>query len=254
MPAIGLIRFRFDTMVPAMPSRIGIIGDIHAEHEHLERALAFLASHGVDTVIATGDVADGRGCLETCIELLETHSVLTVRGNHDRWVLEHKARHVPNAHLKDELSEASIRFLENLPQERRLATPRGTLMLCHGVGTNDLRKVWPGTERMAPQRSHELDTLLADGTVTMMVNGHVHYRTLIHFEALTLLNAGTLKGDHRPGFSVLDLEADYVESFEFQTQGLSCVKRQAFFAKPHHRVFASTQHFDGAWDPVTLYA
>ena len=241
-------------MVPAMPSRIGIIGDIHAEHEHLARALTFLDGHGVDAVLSTGDVADGRGCLETCIELLEAYAVLAVRGNHDRWVLEQKARHVANANLRDDLSDKAVTYLEALPQERRLCTPRGTLLLCHGVGTNDLRKVWPGTERLAPQRSPELDTLLTSGEVRIMVNGHVHYRTLIHFEALTLLNAGTLKGDHRPGFSVLDLDQDYVESFEFDGDGLTSVKRQPFFARPHHRVFASTQHFDGAWEPVTLYA
>lgn len=86
-----------------------------------------------------------------------------------------------------------------------------------------------------------------------MVNGHMHYRTLIHFDALTLLNAGTLRGDHHPGFSVLDLDENIVRGFELFPQ-IHEVKALPLTPERHTRVFANTQHFDGAWEPVTLYA
>jgi len=40
------------------PSRIGLIGDVHAEDEALELALRVFADAGVDVVMAVGDIVD----------------------------------------------------------------------------------------------------------------------------------------------------------------------------------------------------
>jgi predicted phosphodiesterase len=237
----------------AMLSRIGIIGDVHAEHQHLETALKHLIDQQVDVIVCTGDLVDGKGDVDACIELLKAFNVHTVRGNHDRWVLEDKARHVPNAHLRIHLQDNSLEFLATLPQQIDLHTTSGRLMLCHGVGNNDLQKVWPGTARMPAERSLRLDNIIAQGQYNFMVNGHVHYRTLIHFEALTLLNAGTLRGDHHPGFSLLDLDDNVVHGFELEP-AVHEVKTLALNPHSSARVFKDTQHFDDAWEPVTLYA
>ncbi len=236
-----------------MVTRIGIIGDVHAEHERLAQALRFLEREGVDTVICTGDLADGTGCLDSCVALLKHHDVLTVRGNHDRWVLENKARHIPNAHFLEHLSDLTIAYLQDLPQERHVTTRHGELKLCHGVGSNDLQKIWPGTERMPAERSKRLDEIIDEGRFHLMVNGHVHYRTLIHFHNMTLLNAGTLRGDHRPGFALIDLETEQVHGFELEPE-IHEVKTQSIKPNGGTRVFKNTQHFDDNWEPVTLYA
>ncbi len=236
-----------------MHRRIGIIGDVHAEHRHLDAALTYMASIGVDTIVCTGDLADGRGDLAACVELLQAHAVHTVRGNHDRWVLQGKARHVRDAHLLADLRDHVVAYLANLPQEIHVPTSLGLLKLCHGVGSNDLQKVWPGSERMPAERSTHLDDIIATGEYQLMVNGHMHYRTLIHFDALALLNAGTLRGDHHPGFSVLDLEENIVRGFELEPQ-IHEVKALSLTPERHTRVFTNTQHFDGDWEPVTLYA
>ena len=121
--------------------QLGVIGDLHSEDIRLGRALEFLEHEGACDIICTGDIADGRGCVDTSIRLLRDHGVKTVRGNHDRWLLERKARHVPNAHHRETLNEQSIAFLENLPTQIQLNTIAGSVLLCHGVGDNDLRKV-----------------------------------------------------------------------------------------------------------------
>ncbi len=236
-----------------MLQRIGIIGDVHAEHRHLERALTHLQNCQVDAIVCTGDIVDGDGDVDACVALLQAFRVHTVRGNHDRWVMEHKARHVPNAHLLHELHDNTVEFLLALPQQIDITTSAGALMLCHGVGNNDLQKVWPGTERMPAERSSRLDAIIADGNYSFMVNGHVHYRTLIHFEALTLLNAGTLRGDHHPGFALLDLQQNCVHGFELEPS-VHEVKTLDLAPTSCARVFRDTQHFDDAWEPVTLYA
>ena len=240
-----------------MYKKIGIIGDVHAHHRNLEAALEFLSTQGVDVIICTGDVMDGQGDVEACVELLSGAEVLTVRGNHDRWVLQDKARHVPHAHHRHDLRDSVIEYLQQLPVEVHLETIAGRLMLCHGVARDDLRKVWPGTERMAAERSDALDSLIEEGHLNLMVNGHMHYRTLIHFHGLTLLNAGTIRGDHRPGFSLLDLEDDVVHGYEVFAEAacrVEQVKTLGLSAAANTRVFKDTSHFDDCWDPVTLYA
>ena len=236
-----------------MLSRIGIIGDVHAQDQYLRQALAHLTEAGVDRIICTGDIADGPGNIHACVELLQQYNVHTVRGNHDRWVLQNKARHIPHAHNRDELHQDVLDYLQALPLQIELETELGQLLLCHGVGKNDLQKIWPGTARMPAERSTHLDEIIARGNTPLMVNGHVHYRTLIHFDQLTLLNAGTLSSLHRPGFSLVDLHSNEVHGFELEPV-VHEVKRQPLQPSAHVRIFKNTQHFDDNWQPVTLYA
>ena len=235
-----------------MYTRLGIIGDVHAEDKHLELALSFLEEANVDVLLCTGDIVDGKGNVDRCCDLLSDYAVETVRGNHDRWLLEEKARHVPNAHRIEDISTRTLAYIESLPMQINIETPLGRLMLCHGVADNDLQKIWPGTERMPIERSKKLDEIIASDTYSFIVNGHVHYRTMIHFHTLTLLNAGTLRGDHHPGFSILDCVDGTLTGFEFYPE-LKQV-RQHNLSRPTQQSFANTQDFQGDWQPITLYA
>ncbi len=234
--------------------QLGVIGDLHSEDVRLRQALDFLSNEGTCDIICTGDIADGRGCVDTSIRLLKDHNVKTVKGNHDRWLLENKVRHVPNAHHRETISEASVTFLENLPTQIRLNTIAGSLLLCHGVGENDLRKVWPGTERMPVERSHELDKIIDEGEHRFLINGHVHFKTMIHFHNLTLLNAGTIKGDMWPGFTLIDFDLRLVRAFRFDTDGsVFATKTTKLDPQPNHQVWSNTQSFSGNWDPLLLF-
>ena len=91
--------------------KLGVIGDVHAEHHRLEAALEHLESLDTDAIVCTGDIVDGIGCPNESIKLLDNSAVFTVRGNHDRWILEDKARHIEDAHSVAELSEESLSYL-----------------------------------------------------------------------------------------------------------------------------------------------
>lgn len=235
-------------------TRIGLIGDVHAEDEALLQTLDFLQDQQLDAILCTGDIADGFGDINRCCELLQQHEVITVRGNHDRWLLNDKVRHIENAHCRTELTPENHAYLEALPTSLTFATSHGHAMLCHGVVDDDLAKIWPGSERMPPERSTKLDTLLADNQYHLLLNGHMHYRTLVYFEQLTLLNAGTLRNLHRPGFSTLDFAQDQVTAYEFAEQRCEMVRQ--FNIKPHaqDQVWANSAAFDGQWTPKVLYA
>ena len=188
-----------------------------------------------------------------------------VAGNHDRWLLSDRLRALPDAHQRAEVADHALEFLGGLPATVTLPTIIGDVMLCHGVATNDLRKVWPGTARMGPERSRELDSIIASGATRLVLNGHMHYRVIVNFECLTLINAGTLKQVHRPGVSILDLLDDTVTAYEYDVGGALVPAREQHIHhdRTHHdcthpdrtrRVWRDTQCFDGNWQPVTLYA
>jgi len=235
--------------------RLGVIGDLHAEHERLERVVDWLAGQSVDAIVCTGDIADGRGSLGACCRTLAAADVITVAGNHDRWLLNDRVRHVPLAHLLAELTDDTIQFLHELPRTQRIDTTCGPLLLCHGVGQNDLAQVWPGRRPEEIRRSRALDALIAEGEYRFVINGHMHFRVLMHFHNLTLMNAGTLMGV-RAGVTILDFEAGTTAVFSAADGKRPVHLLEIPLAAEHgaRRVWRDTQEFDGTWEPVLLYA
>ena len=236
-----------------MLKKIGLIGDVHARDDRLAAALEVLTDLDLDAILCTGDIMDGPGCPDRCIDLLKAHGVSTVRGNHDRWVMQGKARHVPNAHHPEDLTEVSLNYLEHLPTQLEFETTLGTLLLCHGVAQNDLRKVWPGTERMPAERSSELDALIANGRHQFVINGHMHFKIMIHFEQLTLINAGTISGDLWPGFTTIDFDRGEVQAYRFEDEKITACKLSSLTSDGAHQVFRNTACFEGDWEPKLLF-
>jgi predicted phosphodiesterase len=233
--------------------RIGVIGDVHAEHARLARALDWLIGQRLDAVLCTGDVADGVGCIDQSCALLRDAGVLTVAGNHDRWLLTERMRHVADAHHAEDLADATLDYLSSLPRTRELDTVAGRLLLCHGIGEHDMGKVWPGTRGPdSVRRSEALDTLIAADRHRLIVHGHLHYRVLIDFESLSVINAGTLKGP-QPGVSIIDFEAGTVAAFDLDGHAVPRERvAHSLVPEPPRRVWRSTADFDGCWQPVLL--
>ncbi|MFT3772598.1 MAG: metallophosphoesterase family protein [Minicystis sp.] len=200
--------------------RVGLIGDVHTEAEILERAIRDLRALGADIVLCVGDIANGCGDLARCCDLLEHHDVLTVRGNHDRWLLNDLAqdpedpavrRRLPAAvlthltHLRRDVPARTVRFLTSLPATRTFATRRGELMLCHGLGANDVAGITPDQAAESVAADIELQALLASAELRIVLNGHTHHRMVRHFDHLTIVNAGTLHPAQEPGAVLLNL-------------------------------------------------
>jgi len=229
---------------------IGLIGDVHAEDVRLEAALRYLADSEVSTILCTGDLADGRGNLDRVVELLIEYEVKVVAGNHDRWLLADKYRHVPQAHRRDKLKSNTLDFFSALPKSRSISFRGQDLLLCHGMGDQDLAKVWPGTLRMAAERSETLDDFIDSQAYQWIINGHVHFQTVIPFQTLTLINAGTLAGERWPGFLSLDPVRGEVEVLAFE--GWTIRSRGVRQLQTLARSWKNTQCFSGDWDPSFL--
>ena len=188
--------------------RLGVLGDIHAEHLRLQVALRFFAQERVDQVLFVGDVVDGAGDPNACFALLDHAKALGVRGNHERWLDAGSMRTLPDAHTRNHLDERALRLLRELPATRAFDTPRGRLLLCHGVGADDMQRLRPDDDDYSLRWNDPLQALLREGAYAFMVGGHTHERMVRSFEDLVVVNAGTLVREREDaGVVVLDFDA-----------------------------------------------
>ena len=194
--------------------RVGIVGDVHAEDETLAAALAFLIERpDLDELFCTGDLPGDSGSVDRCCALLRGAGVQTVRGNHDRWHFEE----VPfrtNDYPGMEVGPEATAFLASLPPTREYATPDGLLLLCHGLGDDDLAGVYPDGENRTRESGHRLNALVEGGRYRYVVNGHTHRRMVRTIEGTTFVNAGTLHWAFGPVCAVVDFAARVAHFFD----------------------------------------
>jgi putative phosphoesterase len=126
--------------------KVLVISDLHADVESLTIALAKGRELGCSSVLCAGDLVDGASFPDELIAILESQSIPTVRGNHDRWATEEASGSRPSFGSGAELSSASLEFLRSLPysfsatfEEVRIrmwhASPRSDM---HGLDERDV--------------------------------------------------------------------------------------------------------------------
>jgi putative phosphoesterase len=201
--------------------RVGLIGDLHAEDEALDFAIAELTRLGADALLQVGDISDGPGDLTRTIELLVEHRVVAVRGNHDRWQLADDLRTLPHARLRAEIAPSVIEFLSALPPTREFRSPRGHVLLCHGLGHNDMVGVKPDHEGYDIAMNQELQQLIAEQYFSFVLNGHTHRPMLRTFGQLSIINAGTLLREYERCFTFIDFERGELVRFRHAAGALS---------------------------------
>jgi putative phosphoesterase len=205
--------------------RLGLLGDIHAEDVRLEAALAHLRAAHMDVVLSVGDVVDGPGDVDRCVRLLMEHGVIGVKGNHDRWIvrgdfIDDVERKRMGWTVRTQLSDASFAWLAALPATRTIATVRGPLLLCHGVGDDDMKRFEPDTPL---DESEEMQDVLASKEHRIIVGGHTHLRMARIVDGVFIINPGTLttRGG-TPGFATLELDqggAPHIAFFDVDDEG-----------------------------------
>jgi len=200
--------------------RVGIIGDIHTETVRLELALHFLQKEQVECILCVGDIVDGQGNVDKCCELLQEFNVIIVRGNHDRWFIEGSMRNLSEATQWADVNEISHTYIKSLPSIRIIETITGRLLLCHGLGENDMQRLTPDDYGYALQVNEELQTLIHNTEYSFIVNGHTHRRMVRQFDQLTVINAGALYYAHEPCIAIADFKMSDVQFYDFQNDYL----------------------------------
>ncbi len=198
--------------------RFGIIGDVHAQAVALRLALDHLRHQNVARVLCVGDVVDGHGDVNACCALLCAPEVTCVRGNHERWWLAGSMRDLPDATTAGEVSAASSEFLRALPATKRFASALGPLLLCHGIGDDDMARLLPYDDGYALANNDAVQRVLAL-EVAVHVSGHSHVRMVRTVGGTVFINAGTLHPAFDPCFGLVDLDERTVRFFDLVGSG-----------------------------------
>jgi putative phosphoesterase len=195
-------------------TRFALIGDVHAEDERLETAIALARSEKVEAVLCVGDVADGFGDLARTIAILEREHVRVIRGNHDRWFLADTMRTLaPPVQLVSEHPEAeSVARL--WPPMLEVETIAGALLLCHAVGDDDMAVIRSDTHATELHWIAAWTRLTARARWRFMAAGHTHEAMVRTLDGITILNPGTLKRDKSPCTTIVDLELATMRVFD----------------------------------------
>ncbi|MFT3775508.1 MAG: metallophosphoesterase family protein [Minicystis sp.] len=183
--------------------RIGLLGDIHAEDDALAVALRVLRDEGAERIVAVGDIVDGLGSVDRCCALLVEAGAVAVRGNHERWFLAGTMRELPHATMA--VGAEARRFLAGLPATVRIEAEGGDILVCHGLGDDDMASVDLRMDPSWMRPNPPLEALLDEERPLRVLNGHTHQRGVWCYGKLAVVNGGTLFRKHEPCFGVVDL-------------------------------------------------
>ena len=116
--------------------RLAVISDIHGNLLALEAVLADIEQRGVDAVVNLGDCVTSPLWPRETFDRLGELDLPTVRGNHDRWIVEMPEEKLSPAgrFARDALNEAQRATLHGLPA-RIAVTP--DILAVHGTPGDD---------------------------------------------------------------------------------------------------------------------
>ena len=166
--------------------RLGLVSDIHASYGSLARAFDILAERGVDRVACLGDIVQKGPDGEAVVDLLRSHWVTCVQGNHD-------ANAVRRAREEGDLgglSPDSIEWLAQLPAELAYEWEGVRVALAHAAPCGVDAYVWP--DDIPKRLKRALRTVEHD----VVVLGHTHVPMKVQYQGVWLINPGSVRGTH----------------------------------------------------------
>jgi putative phosphoesterase len=130
--------------------RLGVLSDIHASAEGLEKALALLERRGVDGLICAGDLVDGETEGEAAAQSIKNLNIPVAQGNHDFTLSIPRDPSWRTTYAKmlyqqdaDWLSEDTLAYLRDLPKSLTLKYGETELLLAHGSPWHQDQYVFP---------------------------------------------------------------------------------------------------------------
>lgn len=122
--------------------KLAVISDIHGNLPALEAVLADIATQGVAQTVNLGDILSGPLQPAETADLLMARGFTTIRGNHERQVLDLIDQGQPfdplstDGYTAGQLTAAHCEWIRSLPASLELAG--GDVLLCHGTPGSDL--------------------------------------------------------------------------------------------------------------------
>ncbi|HRJ68776.1 MAG TPA: metallophosphoesterase family protein [Beijerinckiaceae bacterium] len=161
--------------------RLAVLADIHGNIRALEAVIAALRHETPDRIVNLGDCFSGPLHAAAVADRLIELDWLTVRGNHDRWLLETPPQDMgpSDRHAFAQLDTKEEDWLRDLPATARLD---GDVLLCHGTPASDttyLTETLRG-DSVREATPDEVAARLGGEAAALVLCGHTHIPRLIH--------------------------------------------------------------------------
>jgi putative phosphoesterase len=174
--------------------KIAVISDIHGNLAALDAVLADAALRQVDEIVNLGDICSGGLFPRETADRLMPLGLPTIRGNHERQLLEHAPKHMglSDRHAAENLRPDQLAWLRALPATLWL---EGDILLVHGTPDSDLAYftetvteagLWPASKNEVEQRALGIDA-------AVILCGHTHLQRVVKLDDSRLIvNPGSV--------------------------------------------------------------
>ncbi|CAN7513421.1 metallophosphoesterase family protein [Rhizobium leguminosarum] len=177
--------------------RFAAIADIHGNHLALEAVLADIRAQGIEEkeIVNLGDFFSGPLEAGRTADLLMPLGLTSVRGNHDRYLIEQDpaAMHASDAAAYGQLSSSHLSWIRSLPFD---TVYRGKVYLCHATPKDD-NLYW--LESVSPEgfvflKPIEAIEALAEGIdLPLILCGHSHIPRAVRLsDGRLIVNPGSV--------------------------------------------------------------
>jgi predicted phosphodiesterase len=188
--------------------KFAAIADIHGNSAALEAVLADIADLGISDVVNLGDHVSGPLEPRRTAELLMDRRFPSIRGNHDRLLVEKSAAMgASDQHALTRLDDDHRAWLASLPPTLLY---RDTVFLCHGTPRDDEaywldRVTGNGTVAAAP--IEEVEAEASGIAASLILCGHTHLPRVVRLrDGRVAVNPGSVG---LPGYR-WDVPVDHV--------------------------------------------
>lgn len=155
--------------------RIAILSDIHGNIWALEAVLADIRREGADLIVNAGDILSGPLEPSATADLLMSLDLPTIRGNHERNLLEcEQRRGAPSdQYAYEHTSETQRAWLRALPAVLALSDD---IFMCHGTPASDLTYLLEHVDANGASlaRNEEVERHLEGIAQGLIICGHSH--------------------------------------------------------------------------------
>jgi diadenosine tetraphosphatase ApaH/serine/threonine PP2A family protein phosphatase len=175
--------------------RFAAIADIHGNCLALEAVLADIDEQGIAEVVNLGDHFSGPLEAARTAELLLSRGFLSIRGNHDRWLIETPPEKMGISDLAAyrELTPAHLEWIANLPET---ATYGEDVLLCHGTPASDTTywlEAVSAEGQVAGASRASIEAVAEGHDYPLILCGHTHIpRTVRLADGRQVVNPGSV--------------------------------------------------------------
>lgn len=173
-----------------MPTRIGIISDVHASPEPLQQALDIFDKAKVSEIICVGDIAGYFDELIPCIDLLKNYRCKTIVGNHDQsWLADNP----------DQINSETYAYLQALPETIELTLEGRKILVVHAEPPSTQHggiKLLDKEGEFIPELLDDWTEKLATLGYDVLIVGHTHQVYALPLGDVFVVNPGSSQFNH----------------------------------------------------------